>query len=265
MKLTFIGAGKMATALAGGLVKGGVFAVDDVTATDVVAGARAAFTDSTGIQTEAGNDTATAVADVVILAVKPQVAAEVLLPLHGAFDDKLFVSIAAGLSIEKLREWIGSDRVIRVMPNTPALVGQGAAVFACGDGVTADDRDLATRIFDAVGIVCEMDEDKLDAVTGLSGSGPAYVFEMIQAMVDGAVAAGLPADSALDLTVQTVAGAAEMVRQKMGTPDELRTAVTSPGGTTAAGLEVMNDVDFRAIMTQVIARATERSAELGAE
>jgi len=112
-------------------------------------------------------------------------------------------------------------------------------------------------------VVCEMPEEKLDAVTGLSGSGPAYVFELVKAMVDGAKAVGLPPDDALDLTVQTVAGAAEMLRQKMGTPDELRDAVTSPGGTTAAGLQVLKDADFRDLIARVIQRATERSVELG--
>ena len=149
------------------------------------------------------------------------------------------------------------------MPNTPALVSKGAAVYACSGGVTADDRALVERIFGAVGIVMEMDESKLDAVTGLSGSGPAYVFEMIQAMVDGAEVVGLAPEAALALTVETVAGAAEMVARKMGTPDELRTAVTSPGGTTAAGLAVLEDAEFRDIIKRVIQAASERSAELG--
>ena len=248
----------MATALAGGLVEGGICRLGDVVAADILVAARDAFTAATGIATEADNETAMATADVVVLAVKPQVAAEVLLPLHGMFGDKLFVSIAAGLSLANLQKWVGSDRLVRVMPNTPALVGKGAAVYACSGGVTADDRALVERIFGAVGIVMEM-----DAVTGLSGSGPAYVFEMVQAMVDGAELVGLAPEAALALTVQTVAGAAEMAARKMGTPDELRTAVTSPGGTTAAGLAVLEDAEFREIMARVIRAAAERSAELG--
>ena len=253
----------VATALAGGLVEGGICRLGDVVAADILVAARDAFTAATGIATEADNETAMATADVVVLAVKPQVAAEVLLPLHGMFGDKLFVSIAAGLSLANLQKWVGSDRLVRGMPNTPALVGKGAAVYACSGGVTADDRALVERIFGAVGIVMEMDESKLDAVTGLSGSGPAYVFEMVQAMVDGAELVGLAPEAALALTVQTVAGAAEMAARKMGTPDELRTAVTSPGGTTAAGLAVLEDAEFREIMARVIRAAAERSAELG--
>lgn len=263
MKLMFIGAGKMATALSGGLIQNNVFAADAVMATDVSPEACRAFEARTGAATTDDNSDAVRSANTVVLAVKPQVAEAVMAPLKGLFAGKLFVSIAAGLALEQLCAWSGSDRVIRVMPNTPAMVGRGAAVFSCAAGVTDADRETATKIFGTVGVVCEMPEEKLDAVTGLSGSGPAYIFELVKAMVDGAKAVGLPPDDALDLTVQTVAGAAEMLRQKMGTPDELRDAVTSPGGTTAAGLQVLKDADFRDLIARVIQRATERSVELG--
>jgi pyrroline-5-carboxylate reductase len=263
MTLAFIGAGKMATAIASGLVDHKVFASDAILATDVYEPAREAFSARTGATCSCDNAAVVAQADAIVLSVKPQVAAQVLAPLKGSFADKLFISIAAGLSIDSLAAWTGAGRIIRVMPNTPAMVATGASVFSCAPAVTETDRELARRIFGAIGIVHEMPEPKLDAVTGLSGSGPAYVFEFIQALVDGGVAAGLDAESAHELVVQTVAGAAEMLRQGMGTPDELRTAVTSPGGTTAAGLSVMADANFRDIMSQVVARATARSIELG--
>lgn len=263
MTLAFIGAGKMATAIASGLIDHKVFAPHEIIATDLSDAARQAFSDRTAATCICDNAELVAQADAIVLAVKPQVAAQVLAPLKGEFADKLLISIAAGLSIDSLADWTGASRIIRVMPNTPAMVATGASVFSCAPAVTEADRELTRRIFGAIGIVHEMPEPKLDAVTGLSGSGPAYVFEFIQALVDGGVAAGLDAESAHELVVQTVAGATEMLRQGMGTPDELRAAVTSPGGTTAAGLSVMAEANFRDIMSRVVARATARSIELG--
>jgi pyrroline-5-carboxylate reductase len=263
MKIAFIGAGKMATALASGIINGGVCGAGDVIATDVLGNARDMFSAATGAGTTDDNATAIRGADVVVLAVKPQVAESVVAPLKGAFSGKLLISIAAGLSLSKLCYWSDSDRVVRVMPNTPTMVGKGASAYATAAAVDDADRRTVDQILGAGGICYEVSEAHLDAVTGVSGSGPAYVFEFIQAMVDGAVDVGLDAGLAEALVVQTVAGAAEMVQQKKGTPDELRVAVTSPGGTTAAGLKVLEDADFRQLMADVIRRATERSVELG--
>ncbi len=263
MKLAFLGAGKMATAIAARLVEQGVFAPDHMIAADKKAEARDAFTAATGIACTGDNATAVRQADAVLLAVKPQDAPTLLPALRDDLAGTLLITIAAGLSTTKLAGWIGSDRVIRVMPNTPAMVGLGASVYTCGAAVSTTDRKLAASILEAVGIARELPEALLDAVTGVSGSGPAYVFEFVQAMADAAVAEGIPADIALDLVVQTVAGAAEMLKQKKGSPDALRNAVTSPGGTTAAGLAVMGDADFRGLIGRVVHRATECSKELG--
>jgi len=200
---------------------------------------------------------------VVLLAVKPQAAEDAVVPLAGACAGKLVISICAGLPLARLAGWFASQRVIRVMPNTPLVVGQGATVFTCGTDVTRGDRAVAQRIFGALGVALELPEEMMDAVTALSGSGPAYVFEMIQGLVEAGVEAGLPADVALVLTVQTVAGAAEMVRRGLGAPDELRAAVTSKGGTTAAGLAVFARADYRRLLKEVVRAARERSAELG--
>jgi pyrroline-5-carboxylate reductase len=253
----------MATAIARGLVDNGVFTTAELAAVDVSAAARAAFTAATGVA--CGDDAAAAIepADAVLLAVKPQVAAAAVAPVAGLCGGKLVISICAGLPVAKLAGWFSHERIIRVMPNTPVTVGRGAAVFYCGAGASAADRALAEQIFGAVGIVLEMDEAQLDGVTALSGSGPAYVFEMIQALIDGAVAIGLPPDAAFALTVQTVAGAAEMVQRGLGTPDELRVAVTSPGGTTAAGLAVLSAAGFRDLIAIVLRAARDRSVELG--
>ena len=265
MKLSFLGAGKMATAICRGLLNRNVFEKNDILASDVSSPARKMFLENTGVVCTDDNVDVVRRSDVVILAVKPQIAYDVLSPLHTLFHDKLLISIAAGLSINKLSDWIGSNRIIRVMPNTPVMVGIGASVYACSSQVAADDRHLVRRIFDSVGIVKEMAEDCLDAVTGLSGSGPAYVYELIQAMTEAAVSVGLSAQDALDLVLQTISGATEMVRSKIGSPDELRDAVTSPGGTTEAGLAVLEKAKFRNLIRCVIKEATRRSVELGSE
>ncbi len=263
MHLAFLGAGKMATAIACGLIQHKVFSPEEMSAVDTFATACDAFTRKTSIRCSPDARACLERADVVLLAIKPQDVGGALPELKEQLRGKLLVSIAAGLSIERLSAFTGSQRIIRVMPNTPAMVSRGASVYACGSEATAADRELAGRIFGAIGIAFELPEEKLDAVTGVSGSGPAYVFEFIQALTEGAVAQGLPREVALDLIVQTVAGAAEMLLQKQGTPDELRTAVTSKGGTTAAGLEVLRDGGFRELIGRVVERATERSRELG--
>ncbi len=263
MQLSFIGAGKMATAIACGLVNENVLQKSELAASDVSAEARRAFSDACGCDCTEDNSALVCNADVLVLAVKPQVAAEVLQPLHGLFDGKLVISIAAGLKLAKLIEWTGTDRVIRVMPNTPAMVTRGASVFSCAQGVTDSDRDLAQTIFSAIGYTCEMPEDKLDAVTALSGSGPAFLFAYVEAMVDGATKLGLDPDQAEMLCVQTIAGAAEMLKRKLGTPEDLRKAVTSKGGTTAAGLASLQQDDFHQTLVRCLQAATARSIELG--
>ncbi len=265
MKLGFLGTGKMATAIGRGVVEAGLTEARDMFGFDINKQSLDAFCSATGARGVDFLDELIQAVDVLVLAVKPQNMPEAVQGGDIGFQDLLVISIAAGLKLEKLCGWFGHDRVVRVMPNTPAMIGRGAAVFACADGVNDADRGVATRIFRAVGVVHEMDEAKLDAVTALSGSGPAYVFEMIQALVDAAVEVGLDPDAALGLTVQTLSGAADMVAREMGTPDELRDAVTSKGGTTAAGLQVLKDAGFRRIIADVIRAARDRSVELGAD
>ena len=263
MKLSFIGAGKMATAICRGLLDNGVFQLDEIVSSDISLPARKRFLEITKIVCINSNIDAVQNSEIVVLAIKPQVAQAVLTPLNGLFQDKLLISIAAGLSIKKLCEWTGSTRVVRVMPNTPVMVGMGTSVFACSSSVTSKDKNVVKSIFSSVGIVTEMKEQNLDAVTGLSGSGPAYVYEFIQAMVDAAAAIGLEPNISLDLILQTISGATEMVRSKIGSPDELRDAVTSPGGTTEAGLIVLRNAGFRNLINEVVKAATSRSIELG--
>lgn len=263
MKIAFLGAGKMATAIAGGLVRQGLFGAGEMTACDVSAEAGAAFTAATGVGWAATPGAAFMAADCWLVAVKPQTAEAALRGLPRRAEPPLVISIAAGLPLARLREWLGSDRLIRVMPNTPLMVGQGATVYARGAGATVADGAFCGRIFGSLGLCREVPEAWIDAVTALSGSGPAYVFEMVQALVEAGIAVGLPSDLALDLTVQTVAGAAEMLRQKQGTPEALRQAVTSPGGTTAAGLAVLSAEGFRGMVRRTVEAARARAVELG--
>ncbi|OGV64530.1 MAG: pyrroline-5-carboxylate reductase [Lentisphaerae bacterium RIFOXYB12_FULL_65_16] len=261
--LGFIGAGKMATAMAKGLIEKAVLTPAQMLAAEVLPQARAGFTAATGVRcVEAATDVVAA-CDAVILAVKPQAAEAVCRPLAPLCAGKLIISIAAGIPLARLAAWVQTERLVRVMPNTPLMVGKGASVFCCGAKTTESDRDLARRLLGAAGIVFELAENQLDAVTALSGSGPAYIFEMIQALTDAGVDAGLPPDIALELTAQTVAGAAAMVQARLGTPDELRTAVTSPGGTTAAALAVLNQAHFRTLIRDAVRAAKRRSIELG--
>lgn len=265
MNIAIIGTGKMGTAIAGGLVDQAIVDADELCGADVSRQTREAFAIATGARVCADAAEAVRDADIVLLAVKPQVAAEVARQVATACNGKLILSIAAGIRIDSLREWFGTARVVRVMPNTPMMIGQGVAAFSCADGVSEVDRATVRTIFEAVAIAREIPEALMDAVTALSGSGPAYVFEFIQAMVEAAAGLGMDADDALDLTAQTVVGAAQMVRSGCGSPEELRDAVTSKGGTTAEGLRVLDEGDFRGLMQRVLQAAHDRSVELGRE
>ena len=263
MRLAFLGAGRMATALAAGLTRNGIMRAEDMVACDISDGARSAFTRETGVICTADPDERFGKAECVLLAVKPQNAADAVHGLHQAERDRLLISIAAGVPLGQLEAWLGSRRVIRVMPNTPLLVGKGASVYSLGAGCREEDRAFCQTVFGSLGIVRQVHESWIDAVTALSGSGPAYFFEMVQALVEAAVEAGLPAELASELTVQTLDGAAAMLQRRMGTPDELRRAVTSPGGTTAAGLAVLEAAGFRDLIRRMLTAARDRSIELG--
>ena len=251
----------MATAIAGGLVKSGLYQANELAAFDVSDAAGQAFTAATGIAPSALE---TAIqADVILIAVKPQVIAQALAPLKGKISDKLLISIAAGVTIEKLFSLTDAARIIRVMPNTPALVGAGAAAYAPSEKAAEEDILLADKILNSVGMAFKVKESDLDAVTGLSGSGPAYVFEFIQALADGGVAEGLPRDIATKLAAQTLLGAARMVLETGKHPNELCDAVTSPGGTTSRGLELLAEKAVHGSIMQAVRAAAGRSRELG--
>ena len=208
--------------------------------------------------------------DIVFLSIKPQyldnavTAKEVQKALAKSKTSPLVVSIMAGVTIKKISEVTGLDRIVRVMPNTPSLIAQGAAGIASSPNVTEEEMDFVSKLMSSVGCVTTVSEQLLDAVTGLSGSGPAYVFTFIEALIDGAVLNGLPRDTARQLAIQTVIGSAQLVLQSGEHPAVLRDRVTSPGGTTIEALKVLEMNDFRGTIIQAVESATRRSKELGA-
>lgn len=260
----FIGAGQMARALARGFTAAGTPA-ESIVAFDAYPAALTQFRELIpGARGAESNAAVAKDAAIIFLSVKPQVMAEVMADLAGKVGgDKLVVSIAAGVTLAKLCQGLKTDRVIRVMPNTPCLVGKGASAFALGAGATAHDADAVHRLLGTVGTAHRVDEKLLDAVTGLSGSGPAFVYLMIEALSDGGVRMGLPRDLATSLAAATVAGAAEMVLQEGEHPAVLKDRVTSPGGTTIAGLQALEDRGVRGALIAAVEAAAKRALELG--
>jgi pyrroline-5-carboxylate reductase len=265
-KIGFLGAGQMARALAGGFVQAGLIDPTHLSASDTSDEAREAFAAAVpGAKVLASNAEVAAAADVVVLAVKPQQVAGVIEKLHGALSSRhLLVSIAAGVRLETLAAGLhGGVRLVRVMPNTPCLVGQSASGYCLGPGATEADGALVNRLLESVGRAFVVEEKLLDAVTGLSGSGPAFVYLMIEALSDGGVRMGLPRNVALTLAAQTVKGAAEMVLTTGDHPALLKDRVASPGGTTISGLAVLEHGGVRSALIGAVEAATRRSIELG--
>ena len=256
----------MGGALVQGVVRQNLVKASDVMLSDVHAPSRRALAQSLPGSTECDcNLAAVQKADVVLLCVKPADALAVIKELTGLAEEKLIISIAAGITLPAMESAApGRHRFIRIMPNTPALVGSGAAAYALGSRASEEDAAVAASLLGAVGIVVRVPEKLLDAVTGLSGSGPAYVYTFIEALADGGLLMGLAKDQSLKLAAQTVLGAAQMVLESGLHPAQLRDQVTSPGGTTIAGLAKLEAHRFRAACMEAVRAATLRSKELGA-
>jgi pyrroline-5-carboxylate reductase len=265
LKVGFLGAGKMASALGKGIVQAGIVRTENLVASDPVEAARASFTKETGGRAAASNIEVVKSATVLIVAVKPDHVTELLAEVKGhLMKEHLIISIAAGVPLDRFESALGPQaRVIRVMPNTPALVGASAAGFALGKAATSEDGQLAQKIFSAVGVAFQLKERLLDAVTGLSGSGPAYAFLLIEALSDGGVAAGLPRDVATRLAAQTLFGSAKMVLETGMHPGILKDMVTSPGGTTIDGIHELEKAGVRGALINAVRAASEKSKKLG--
>ncbi len=265
LKIGLIGCGKMGGALLRGLDQSLGKKALSVALSDVVGKAAEDLAKSLSSPSIVGSPAQVAAAsEVIILAVKPGDMQGVCSSLAKVKGSRLYLSIAAGIKISALETWLGAkQRIARAMPNTPALVGCGAAAFACSSHVRPEDAAMAKQILSAVGTADEVPEKLMDAVTGLSGSGPAYIYTIIEALADGGVLMGLPRATAINLAAQTVAGAAAMVLETGKHPAALRDEVTSPGGTTITGLEQLEAAGLRHALIQAVRKATEKSAQLG--
>jgi pyrroline-5-carboxylate reductase len=264
-KVGFIGAGNMGEALIRGLVNANVVAPEAIWASDVRPERLKELDSQYGIQLAPDNLEIVRQADVVIMAVKPQIMAAVLREIAPALTKrKLMISLAAGVSTARIRALLGREvRLIRVMPNTPALVLEGVTAIAKAEGLEPDDLDVAGEIFSAVGRVVVLEEELLDAVTGLSGSGPAYVAVVIESLADGGVKMGLDRRTAMTLATQTVLGAAKLLLETGMHPGALKDMVSSPGGTSIAGISALEEGGIRTTFIKAVERATSRSKELG--
>lgn len=266
MKLGVIGCGKMGTALIQGAMRAGVVGAADVMGCDPYEKSREAFVKSTGAAATADMAAVVAASEVILLCTKPQDVSAALADAVkiAAGGQRLVISIAAGVTLAALEAATSENfRIVRAMPNTPALVGHGAAGFCLGARANPADAATAQSLLGAVGLAVEVQERLMDAVTGLSGSGPAYIYVVIDALADGGVRAGIPRADAVRLAAQTVMGAAAMVLETGEHPAVLKDMVTSPGGTTIAGLAVLERQGLRSALIEAVGAAVQRAGELG--
>ncbi len=263
-RIAFLGAGNMANAIIRGLLRAGL-AKDKITATVRRDEKKSELESTHGIRVGFDNVAAAKEADVVVLAVKPQALDKLLTQIAPSIDrSKLVISVAAGVPIAAIERRLGAGaRIIRTMPNTPSLVGAGATALSGGEHATEDDLKLATAMFESVGLTTIVDEYLLDAVTGLSGSGPAYIFLIIEALSDAGVKVGLPRHQALKLAAQTVLGSARLLLETNAHPGTLKDQVTSPGGTAIAGLHTLEAGGLRTTLIDAVEAATNRARALG--
>lgn len=263
-KIGFIGGGNMAEAFIKGLIDGG-FPVDNILFFEPNEERRQLVEERYGISCVTNNMELVTTSNIVVLATKPQILDKVLEEIVSVFDnEKLLISILAGIKTATLERGLdGQPRVVRAMPNTPALAGHGAAALCSGKNVQPEDRRIAQKLFETVGSALWVEESQMDAVTGLSGSGPAFVFSFIEALTAGGVQEGLSLAAAHALAVQTVAGAALLVQESGESPALLREKVCSPGGTTISGVRVLEERDLRATVMDAVGAASRRSRELG--
>lgn len=264
MNIGFIGAGKMAGALIRGVVRSGVCPASAIRVTDVYPAAAQGLADELGVHACDSSADCVSASDIVVLCVKPDDVPGAITSTRGTLAGKLLVSIVAGLSSSSLAEQCGPDvRIVRTMPNTAALVGQSATACSSGPGANAEDMETVLNIFVGVGLAVEIPEKLLNAVTGLSGSGPAYIFLIIESLAEAGVHAGLTRALSTRLATQTVLGAATLALETGEHPAILREAVTSPGGTTAAGLAVLEAAAVRSAMIKAVGAAAEKACDLG--
>jgi pyrroline-5-carboxylate reductase len=262
IKLGVIGGGVMGSAIVSRLIAEDIYQASDILISDPTAEQRELLQQEYGVQVTTDNNLA-AIAPVLLLAIKPQIFAQVISSLSQNHPNQLVLSILAGVDISRLENSFPDRAIIRAMPNTPATVGMGITAISAGSHVQLEQMNLAIQIFQAIGEVVTVPESLMDAVTGLSGSGPAYVAIAIEALADGGVAAGLPRNIADKLALQTVLGTAQLLKESQLHPAQLKDRVTSPGGTTIAGVTKLEQSGFRSALIEAVISAAKRSQELG--
>ena len=265
MKITFIGGGNMGEAMLSALISKGIAGKNDITVSEPMEARRQQLAGQYGVKVTVGNPGAITGADVVIFAVKPQVLPAVIGELTGRLKPgQLLLSIIAGARIETLRNGLNHKAIVRSMPNTPAQIGEGVTVWTATQEVTAAQKKLAAGILGAMGKEIYADDERyLDMATAVSGSGPAYLFYFVESFIDAAIAIGWSPELAKELEMGTVLGAAHLLQKSDKEAADLRRAVTSPGGTTAAALNALDEAKFRELMVRAIRAAHERAIELG--
>ncbi|WGV59222.1 pyrroline-5-carboxylate reductase [Brevibacillus brevis] len=267
-RIGFLGAGSIVEAMLSGIGKKGLLPSERISVTNRNNMERLEqLANDYGVTVTQDKFDVVRSSDILILAIKPKDAAEALLDLRGVVrSDQLIISVIAGVSTSLIGEWLGAEcPIIRTMPNTSSAVGLSATGLCANPFVQKEHGELATKLFEAIGTVYEVAEEELDIITGLSGSGPAYIYYLVEAMMGAGAKAGLDREMARQLTLQTVIGAAHMLLDTREEPSILRQKVTSPGGTTQAGLEVLEAYQFQEAVTAAILRAAERSREMGAQ
>ncbi len=264
MTFGFLGFGKMASALVQGMLQAEVCRSEEILVVNRHPETIKEEVQRYGLSLASSPKRLVQQADTIVLGTKPADSVQLLREVRQDLDGKLLISVAAGITLQALQDAAGHrTRVIRAMPNTPSLVKKGATAYALGDHATAADAEVADKMFSAVGLVFRVRETSLNAVTGLSGSGPAYVFIFVEALADGGVMMGLPREIAFELAIETVLGSAQMIRETKLHPAELREMVASPGGTTMAGIETLEARGLRYTIMSAVRAASERARELG--
>jgi len=265
MKIAFIGGGNMAGAMLSGIIDNGVSAPPDISVSDIDDTRRHHLEQTYGVTVTGDNCLAAGGGEVVVLAIKPQNSAEVMAGLSGRLQsNQLVLSIMAGITIDTLRRGLNHDCLVRVMPNTPARIGESMSVWTATPNVTGQQREWAGSILGAMGKEIYVDdEDFIDMATAVSGSGPAYFFLFVEALVEAAIHVGLPRDTAQQLVLQTMLGSGHLMQKSDQGPAELRSMVTSPGGTTARALDVFEQANLRDLVRRAVSAAYARAKELG--
>ena len=265
-KIGFIGAGKMASAMIEGLLSKGLYKKDEIVACCKSQTTKKRVSEELGIEVTTDVASVFKAADVVVLAVKPnQIEGILTTNIEANSTKKLLISIAAGIKITTLEKYVPDSRIIRVMPNVCCTVLESASSYTLGTKATKEDAQKVKEILEAIGIAFEVPEEKIDAVTGLSGSSPAYMFMVIDALADRGVLMGLPRDVALKLAAQTMLGSAKTVLETGKHPEDLKDSVCSPGGTTIEGVKVLEDYGMRAAFISAVQASAEKSKEMGKE